>query len=72
MRFILIFSFCCSLCLLRPVAAAAQELNANVTVNHQQIQQTSTGVFEALETALKAFYERTPMDEPAIQTARTH
>lgn len=55
MRFILIFSFCCSLCLLRPVAAAAQELNANVTVNHQQIQQTSTGVFETLETALKAF-----------------
>ena len=37
------------------MAAAAQELNANVTVNHQQIQQTSTGVFEALETALKAF-----------------
>lgn len=55
MRFILIFSFCCSLCLLRPMAAAAQELNAKVTVNHQQIQQTSTGVFEALETALKAF-----------------
>ena len=36
MRFILIFSFCCSLCLLRPVAAAAQELNANVTVNHSK------------------------------------
>lgn len=33
----------------------AQELDARVTVNYQQVQQTSTSVFEALENSLKAF-----------------
>ena len=33
----------------------AQELEANVSINHQQIQGTSTNVFENLETALKEF-----------------
>ncbi len=35
--------------------AAAQELDARVTVNHQQIQGTSVSIFEALETSLTAF-----------------
>lgn len=55
MRFILILSLFLSICLTCHTTASAQELNANVTVNHQQVQQTSTGVFEALENALKAF-----------------
>lgn len=37
---------------LAPAAAAAQELNAKVTINSQKVQGTSTSVFETLETAL--------------------
>lgn len=36
-------------------ALRAQELDARVTVNHQQVQGTSTSVFESLETALTEF-----------------
>ena len=32
--------------------AAAQELEARVTINHQQVQGTNTSVFEALEKSL--------------------
>ena len=32
--------------------AAAQELDARVTINHQQVQGTNTSVFEALEKSL--------------------
>ena len=35
--------------------AAAQELDARVTINHQQVQGTNTSVFEALEKALTDF-----------------
>lgn len=38
-----------------PEATRAQELNARVSINHQQIQGTSTNVFETLETALNEF-----------------
>lgn len=34
---------------------AGQELNARVSVNHQQVQGTSTSVFETLETSLTQF-----------------
>ncbi len=37
------------------VSAAAQELNARLTINHQQVQGTSTSVFETLQTALEQF-----------------
>lgn len=40
---------------LAALSAAAQELDARVTVNHQQVQGSSTSVFETLETALKQF-----------------
>ncbi len=40
---------------LSALTAAGQELDARVTVNHQQVQGTSTSVFETLETALKQF-----------------
>lgn len=33
----------------------AQELEARVSINHKQVNQTSTGVFDALETSVKAF-----------------
>ena len=35
--------------------AAAQELDARVTINHQQVQGTNTSVFEALEKSLTDF-----------------
>ncbi len=35
--------------------SAAQELDARVTINHQQVQGSSTSVFETLESALKQF-----------------
>lgn len=41
--------------LLAPHALPAQELNARVTINHQQVQGTSTSVFETLEAALTEF-----------------
>jgi len=34
--------------------AAAQELDARVVINHQQVQGTSTSIFDNLETSLKA------------------
>ena len=33
----------------------AQELEARVTINHQQVQGTSTSVFETLKTTLEQF-----------------
>lgn len=36
-------------------ALQAQEIEARVTVNHQKVEQTSSSVFEALETQLKDF-----------------
>lgn len=41
--------------LLCPALTRAQELTARVSVNHQQVQGTSTSVFETLETALTQF-----------------
>ena len=35
--------------------ARAQELEARVTVNHQQVQQSSSSVFDALQTTLTSF-----------------
>lgn len=35
--------------------AEAQELNARLTINHQQVQGTSTSVFETLQTTLEQF-----------------
>lgn len=43
------------LLLLVPLSLPAQELNARVSINHQQVQGTSTSVFETLETALTEF-----------------
>ena len=34
---------------------SAQELDARVTINHQQVQGTSTSVFETLKTTLEQF-----------------
>ena len=33
----------------------AQELDARVSINHQQVQGTSTSVFETLKTTLEQF-----------------
>ncbi len=41
-----------TLLLLTPLTLRAQELNARVSINHQQIQGTSTSIFETLETSL--------------------
>lgn len=38
-----------------PIGAEAQELDARVTINHQQVQGTSTSVFETLKTTLEQF-----------------
>lgn len=40
---------------LLPLQALAQELDARVTINHQQVQGTSTSVFETLKTSLEQF-----------------
>ena len=40
---------------LPPRRAAAQELDARVSINHQQVQGTSTSVFETLQTTLEQF-----------------
>lgn len=37
------------------LTATAQELDARVTINHQQVQGTSTSVFETLQTTLEQF-----------------
>lgn len=39
--------------------ARAQELNARVTINHQQVQGTSTSVFENMEQTIKDFLNNT-------------
>lgn len=41
--------------LLRPANGAAQELNANVTINYSQIETTNTSIFESLVSSLKSF-----------------
>lgn len=46
---------CLLLTLSSPVMTHAQELDARVTINHQQVQGTSTSVFETLKTALEQF-----------------
>lgn len=46
---------CFLLTLSLPVMTHAQELDARVTINHQQVQGTSTSVFETLKTALEQF-----------------
>ena len=46
---------CLLLTLSLPVMTHAQELDARVTINHQQVQGTSTSVFETLKTALEQF-----------------
>lgn len=51
---LLTFSLLC-LCGLRPCMLTAQELDARVSINHQQVQGTSTSVFENLETTLSEF-----------------
>lgn len=38
-----------------PFTLLAQELDARVTINHQQVQGTSTSVFETLQTTLEQF-----------------
>lgn len=43
------------LLLLTASRAAGQELNARVSINHQQVQGTSTSVFETLQTTLTQF-----------------
>lgn len=40
------------MCIICTCRIMAQELDAKVTINHQQVQGTSTGVFEKLEAAL--------------------
>lgn len=46
---------CLLLTLCLPIMTYAQELDARVTINHQQVQGTSTSVFETLKTALEQF-----------------
>lgn len=41
--------------LMGPTLLQAQELNARVSINHQQVQGTSTSVFETLQNALTQF-----------------
>lgn len=43
------------LCLVALPRAAAQEIDARITINHQKVNQTSSSVFENLETALTEF-----------------
>ena len=52
-RIQLILLFICSLIGIQQ--AHAQELDAKVSINHQQVQGTSTNIFENLETALTEF-----------------
>lgn len=40
---------------LTALSSSAQELDARVTINHQQVQGTSTSVFETLQTSLEQF-----------------
>ena len=47
---------CCIVAMLIYTATlSAQELDARVTINHQQVQGTSTSVFETLKTTLEQF-----------------
>lgn len=47
---------CCIVAMvLHTTALSAQELEARVTINHQQVQGTSTSVFETLKTTLEQF-----------------
>lgn len=50
-----LFIFISVYLLLFPQTSVAQELDARVTINHQQIQGTSTSVFETLKTAIEEF-----------------
>lgn len=49
----------CLLSLVQSPMAQAQELNARVTINHQQVQGTSTSVFENMEQTIKDFLNNT-------------
>lgn len=44
-----------ALCFTTITTSKAQEINARVSINHQQVQGTSTSVFETLKTALEQF-----------------
>ena len=44
-----------AMCCLAVLPANAQELNARITINRQQISNTTEAVFEALENSLTAF-----------------
>lgn len=51
-----LFYIICAICLLGLSAPMqAQELDARVSINHQQVQGTSTSVFETLKTTLEQF-----------------
>ena len=54
MRIIRLILFCCGL-IFSLNAVKAQELEARVTINHRKISQTSTAVFDNLQTALTEF-----------------
>ena len=54
MRIIRLILFCCGL-IVSLNAVKAQELEARVTINHRKISQTSTAVFDNLQTALTEF-----------------
>ena len=49
----------CLLSLVQSPMVQAQELNARVTINHQQVQGTSTSVFENMEQTIKDFLNNT-------------
>lgn len=49
----------CLLSLVLSPMVQAQELNARVTINHQQVQGTSTSVFENMEQTIKDFLNNT-------------
>lgn len=55
MRQIPFLALCFFLSLLPWLGLGAQELDARVTVNHQQVQGTSTAIFESLEQKLTEF-----------------
>lgn len=51
-----LFHIICAISLLSLSAPMqAQELDARVSINHQQVQGTSTSVFETLKTTLEQF-----------------
>ena len=58
---------CASVMLLSMTNLRAQELNAKVSINRQQVSNTKSGVFEALEKAMTQFLnERNATDKTSL------